>query len=397
MGGIFSKSEDDNNIFDSPKKLYDDASGILDSDDDFLENIDPRSPSTNISRTPIDVSSYKFPSKCFSFYNFFFSQDKMIRGIQREPITVKYNLTGEFETPPYKMQLLNGQLKNKLLRTLGCDLNDPRSPSQMINRTPITLNQLEKDNRGNEFEVNIEKETSVPSVEFQEIGNESSFESRLSSMCEEFVKDLSSVGTTGTEEDESTKTDDKATNKPEYLETNFDAIVPEQDDGTPKIDPRSPSFGIERTPLVFHEGLNANKVEVDKDISELITNVISDIKVYTKKKNDEKVVNEKNQIVFEETESLKYSTPKKQSAFSNSSGNRTPLSCLGNKKPVNGGVKNPLLMHASLKKTKIPLGPMLVCQQNDENTPVDSGSAVILRGKSKIPIGPKRLSLTNSK
>lgn len=239
------------------------------------------------------------------------------------------------ETP--QRNIKNQPINDKLFKTLGYDLRDPRSPNIYFNRTPIQI-----------FTKKQELSETHPSVEFTEIAPDAdfSFESALSSMCDEITTSLSK-----------TNIIDSSPNM-KLIETTFDANGIET---LEHDDPRSPSIGIERTPIVFGKSTNLvhmeniSKPTIDDQIDEIFKEVTEEIKQYTSKNHQ----NNDKMTVYEEVEDVKYSTPKKQQHID--SVNRTPLSCLENKTTGNKTSK-----HSEIRKL---LTNSIKKSTQDENTP----------------------------
>lgn len=344
MGIIFSKT---NKIkhFASPKKFYDEMSGISSDDDNFLENIDPRSPCSTITRTPVHINH------------------------DRE---AAFQSMGQYECYDTPAKRANPNLKDKLLKKLGYNLKDPRSPSHIISRTPIVIKEKEQ---------SVSESSMVPSIEFKEISsNTISFKSELLSVCHELGKSLT--------------------------EFHSDTIQETNLDSTPKQDPRSPSIGIERTPLFFDRletsGHNdSNDSNVDEEINKMVNELISDIKVYTRKSIEakelsfdepkvEELTNKK--LVYEELEDVKYSTSKgtntPKSSNNDGTPNRTPLQCLGNKtqSKLNERVKNNNNLRKKITQSK---KNFIFNDENDTSKHVKSVPK--LTNQTKYPMLPYRL------
>ncbi|GAB0094392.1 hypothetical protein DMENIID0001_096850 [Sergentomyia squamirostris] len=170
---------------------------------EITQDIDPRSPTLHISRTPLNVLLSK----------------------SGEKITKSQDLTN-IKTP------VSGSLENVFPRTkqleILMDPLDPRSPSLGIQRTPLSI--------ADESEVTVE-------VSGEQDNSAESFESALSKL------DFNSF-------DDAEEQDDKEG----ILETDFEYNPPEEvKDVKEDIDPRSP--GIERTPFVFEDDEEPQKSE----------------------------------------------------------------------------------------------------------------------------------------
>lgn len=202
-----------------------------------------------------------------------------------------------------------------------------------------------------------------------------SFESALSSICDEFTKNLSA-----TEVETPCK----------LLETNFGEEIKTEE----HHDPRSPSIGIERTPIVFDK---TNQIEIlsneiDEQINEMFKEVTEEIKQYTTKVQTNVV--EKNTVVYEDTENVKYSTPHQQQQQDAviPVNQRTPLSCLGNRGQSKIARAKPEIRKA--------FANAIQKSGNDENTP-EMGKNIIIHNslpksnRTQIPIARRGLAPRN--
>uniref|UniRef100_A0A1B0CA84 Uncharacterized protein n=1 Tax=Lutzomyia longipalpis TaxID=7200 RepID=A0A1B0CA84_LUTLO len=229
--------------------------------------IDPRSPSLHISRTPINEFLLKANSR----------------------ITKAQDLTTNIETP------LGGSYESISTRTKQLELLalDPRSPSQGIQRTPLSVGVSDDD----------EEEEAA-----QESAGES-FESALSKI------DFNDDDGDGKEEQPEKK----------LLETNFDYKPPEGAalvENT--IDPRSP--GLERTPSVFEDEAPPTSVMKDcENATPKSVRNVAPVKVF----HDENTQQQQQQHL----------TPKQ--LIVGQEGNRTPLSCLANRGIPRSSLKTP--------------------------------------------------------
>ncbi|XP_059617432.1 uncharacterized protein LOC132262248 [Phlebotomus argentipes] len=256
------------------------------------QQTDPRSPSLHISRTPMSVLQKQSHSK----------------------ITKAQDLTTDIQTP------LSGSYEALFPRTtqleqLHVQTNsmDPRSPSQGVQRTPLTLPP--------------ELEEVVPVTLLES-------EQEEDSASESFESALSKIDFESFDEEK----------KP--LETNFDYRPPESAPVENAIDPRSP--GIDRTPFVFQDDVDKNECEDATPKS--VLNVFQD-------ENAGQNFTPKLSIVGQE-------------------GARTPLSCLANRGAPRTAESNAKTVRKGMN--------------NLDNRPLSVfTSAKGNRGNSKIPL-PKR-------
>lgn len=226
------------------------------------KSLDPRSPT--ISRTPIDQLTCPAPAIA---------------------ATKRLNLTTDdqnLSTPPSR--LIGTQknfLQEKLLKNLGYQAFDPRSPTQFINRTPIR------------WVVNNDQ-----SISDCGLINESVQAIDLSQTEELPVEEMAN---------------DSSAEIVEDAESSIDKFIAEVE-----MDPRSPSVNVERTPIVFRSQLFIQPfVELPPVEKENINEIISIAS---------------NTIYQDENTIDTPITPKLDAANGKSSNNnRTPLSCLANK------------------------------------------------------------------
>lgn len=278
-----------------------------------------------------------------------------------------------------------------------------------LNRTPLNFRDI--DHNITNDESLLESTANLnPSVEFVEITNPStflheynemeSFESALSSICEELTQSFHETSTTEIKPESS---------PPKYLETNFD-----------EPDPRSPSADIERTPLVLKEIITDDKTEqleeeekskeeVDDEINDMVNEVISDMKKLTKplsllkpKEKFGKASATTTQTIFEDVENVKYSTPKKTTT-ANETAVRTPLGCVANRphfrsKSSESAQKVKNVFGAHIKGNSYDEAKVKVINRLDENTPKQfeemhsNSKGVLLKSKSRIPVVSNRHS-----
>lgn len=323
MGQMFSKTN-----AGSPKKkpFFPDDAAIEahhQSDETLLDTvstpepkkfIDPRSP--NICRTPIE--SLGSPETSIT-------------------VTKALNLTTDEQNLSTPNKLVGTQknfLQTKLLKNLGYQAFDPRSPTQFINRTPMRLDGA-IDSNDQSFDSSL-IDTSVPGVELPHLDTTS---------CTKESSDASVAQEDG--------------------ETSIDQIIAELE-----IDPRSPSVNVERTPIVFSHTIPTAE---DYPVVEI---VLDDVENQTPTKHN----------IYQDEESATPAsdakiTPRQTQTNEKAANNRTPLSCLGN--------KGRSALQSKNRMTKMPKHPILFIGQQQKNggTPFgnsnnNSNSLV----SSKIPV-----------
>lgn len=253
-------------------------------------------------------------------------------------------------------------VKEKLLRDCGYNLFDPRSPNQLIMRTPMDLKNCKVVSNTND---------SIASLDYtEEFNGMNSFESALSAACNEIMGEYN--GNTG---DNARYTKNETT----FLETNFDYVkdvlqtpmfqhIQHKEDHI--YDVRSPTVGVKRTPIVFSDTENLELQVVDKESEEKITEIVIN-KSLPNKMIELKIKPQKseyiNQKIYEDDQNIHLSTPRKTNSENNTVSVRTPLSCVANTKhmrskrvfekkcgtPLNDGTPN--FHSANGKISKVPV------------------------------------------
>lgn len=174
---------------------------------------------------------------------------------------------------------------------------------------------------------------SITSLDYtEECNGMNSFESKLSAACNEIMAEVN-------ESYENMKIKE---NKVEtaFLETNFDYVkdvlqTPMFQHIQHKKDPRSPTVGLKRTPIVFSDAENLEIPDNNDDkesFEEAVVVVTEKIKESIPSKSvSNKIIAPKmnTQKIYEDGENINLSTPKKTSS---DFGVRTPLSCVANTK-----------------------------------------------------------------
>lgn len=319
-----------------------------DLDKDISTNPDPRSPTPEIARTPLQ-------NKNGSKHN----------------ITKNVDLRNTFENGKTEEKLINNNpilsavIKNHL------QSYDPRSPSQEFERTPIVLPSKvegEADKKAHKADVDIfgtpclNNDTNYSNLESSCNGYEIKptlpvpknlcegfFDMTLNDTLNENEEPLG-CSTASNEGIEKNMSHECAT-PAQVLETNFDyvQIEPEkfedsqEDMGDNKDtqilecqiknvqlykiiqdDPRSPSIDIDRTPIIVPKVEDASEENVEEMSDDSLMKALQ----ATNSELHEKEVPDGILIYEDKSEPVK--TPKK-SKSTNNNGSRTPLSCMKNK------------------------------------------------------------------
>ncbi|XP_022117512.2 uncharacterized protein LOC110994903 [Pieris rapae] len=336
------------------------ASQKNETNKDISGNPDPRSPTPEITRTPLQ-------NKPGSKHHITKNMDlrKALENDNSESKLIHNN------------PILSAVIKNHLQSF------DPRSPTQEFNRTPIVITSKTSDSR-------VEQIFNINSCGSPTLDNTALDTSNIhisppcpelvpKNLCNEFY-DLNLSDSLNNEEPlgSSTASNEVLENishgspKPtQLLETNFDydengrmkiGEIDQTDEITmknetlfsllnPEIsdvpifkllndDPRSPSIGIDRTPIVV---ANHEEPCIEENVEEMSNELL--IKVLENSNSETKHINnaEKNSEgipIYEDIANNSNDTPKKSKSASND-GSRTPLSCMKNKtEPSHGRSKS---------------------------------------------------------
>ncbi|XP_045491056.1 uncharacterized protein LOC123690937 [Colias croceus] len=322
-----------------------------DQDKDIGGNPDPRSPTPEITRTPLQ-------NKSGSKHN----------------ITKNVDLRKTFEGNNGDVKLIHNNpiltavIKNHLQSF------DPRSPTQDFERTPIVINSKTDNLNGEHYICGADNfgSPSLPNDSFDnnndEVSQKVSPELIPKNLCNEFydlsledsLKNEEPLGSSTASNEVIENNISKEEHKPtQLLETNFDFVendtiqecnemacdseVNQANDikNIPlfKIineDPRSPSMGIERTPIVVSK-VDDNSIE--HSIEEMSDDLLIKALQGTNVQMDPTISDNKNSDgihIYEDESTALNDTPKKSKSASNS-GSRTPLSCMRNKTDVSHG------------------------------------------------------------
>lgn len=287
-------------------------------------------------------------------------------------ISKRHNLTNELSSTPINSNSQN-VVKEKLLRDCGYNLFDPRSPNQLIVRTPMEFKH---------YKVTSNTNDSIASLEYtEEFNGMNSFESALSAACNEIMGEYNERNEDMKLKENTIEIARYKKNETTFLETDFDYVkdvlqTPMFQHIKNKVDPRSPTVGVERTPIVFSDAENLEIPFDDKESNEGIVELVPEAIVNTaikiqepdpKKKILRKIKPQKvdniKQIIYEDGENISLSTPKKSNSDNNSVGVRTPLSCVANTKHMRSKLAfesksvTPFISNATPngKSSKIPI------------------------------------------
>lgn len=262
-------------------------------------------------------------------------------GHSPQRISKRQNLTNDLSSTPINSNSQN-VVKEKLLRDCGYNLFDPRSPNQLIVRTPMEFKH---------FNVTSNTNDSIASLEYtEEFNGMNSFESALSAACNEIMGEYN-ANYEDMKLKENTIEIARYKKNETFLETNFEYVkdvlqTPMFQHIKNKGDPRSPTVGVERTPIVFTDSENLELLLDDKKSNEEIVELVTEAIINTAVKiNDpepktmslrklkaQKVENNTKQIIYEDGENINLSTPTKSNSDNKAVGVRTPLSCVANTK-----------------------------------------------------------------
>ncbi|XP_038207663.1 uncharacterized protein LOC119829289 [Zerene cesonia] len=321
-----------------------------DLDKDIGGNPDPRSPTPEITRTPLQ-------NKTGSKHN----------------ITKNVDLRKTFESNNgdtkliHNNPILSAVIKNHLQSF------DPRSPTQDFERTPIVINTKTDNLNGDHYICGVDNfgSPSLPNDSFVNNNDETlpkiSPELIPKNLCNEFhdlsldesLKNEEPLGSSTASNEALENHISKEEHRPtQLLETNFDYVEDEiqeyretacdsnvkqeidiKNNPLFKIlneDPRSPSVGIERTPIVV---VNVENNSIENSIEEMSDDLLIKALQNTNVQMEPTIIDNKSSdgiLIYEDESTALNDTPKKSKSASNS-GSRTPLSCMRNKTDANHG------------------------------------------------------------
>ncbi|CAH0592379.1 unnamed protein product [Chrysodeixis includens] len=393
------------------------AVGALKSDLDVnKDSSDPRSPTPEISRTPLH-------NKSSSKHN----------------ITKNVDLRKTFENANvddkliHKNPILSAVIKNHL------QCFDPRSPTQDFERTPIIIAAKVNEMANAKKLLRAESDNCASPVLKTE--NEDSCDSCTEAcekspdlmvsrnLCEGFynttlddtIKETEEPLGSSTASNEAIETNiSKVEDKPKFLETNFEYVLESDydqfEDSEEMVtstndadntnnsevndipvfqllndDPRSPSIGIERTPIVVAKiDEDSNEAIVENMSDDSLIKALQNTNVELRQNGNKTDKNVDGLLIYEDETTGLNDTPKKSKSASNS-GSRTPLSCMKNKADAahtRSKSANMLFDPKNQKNvlSKIPKRvshiPRLKCLTKQSNL-VPAGSSVSLKNISK--------------
>ncbi|XP_041975100.1 uncharacterized protein LOC121730215 [Aricia agestis] len=331
MGSNFSKS---NETAEQAQKI---------TEKDIGGNPDPRSPTPEITRTPLQ-------GKNGSKHN----------------ITKNVDLRKTFENGKSEEKLIhNNPILSAVIKN-HFQYYDPRSPTQDFERTPIVLSinddlckrQEIEDHCGSPCLNNdtIEKSEYNKTLIDDEISPELIIPKNLCNgfydmTINESLKVEEPLGSSTASNEAIEENIESPSHKPSaLLETNFDYVdasdnpqlFVEELPELPKVpppdvkniplfrilneDPRSPSVDIERTPIIVPK-TEAN--ESEENVEQMSDDSLIKALQNTNTELRQNVAEKKDGILIYEDEAVPCDTPKKSNLINN--GSRTPLSCMKNK------------------------------------------------------------------
>ncbi|KOB75943.1 Uncharacterized protein OBRU01_06556 [Operophtera brumata] len=362
MGSNSSKSNNDTSVV-TPK-----------GNADVCDNSDPRSPTPEVSRTPIH-------NKSGSKHN----------------ITKNMDLRKTFESAKEEKLIHNNPILSAVIKN-HLQSYDPRSPTQDFERTPIVIssksNELKEKKLMRQHSENCA--SSHPETDYDDNCDSCAEANELSpelimpkNLCEGFY-DISlnessketagSVGSSTASHEAIENTISNGLEEPTtLLETNFEYIDTDDmyedsheslkmvmadssnseayDDKIPvfeilDIDPRSPSIGIDRTPIVLAktvEHIRQDNVEEmsDDSLIKVLQNTNAELRLAKSQEKNEEL------LIYEDETTNINNTPKKSKSISNG-GSRTPLSCMKNKDATHTRAKSANTLCDPKKESKMP-------------------------------------------
>ncbi|XP_026501046.2 uncharacterized protein LOC113404388 [Vanessa tameamea] len=319
-----------------------------DLDKDTSNNSDPRSPTPEITRTPL--------------------QNK--NGAKHN-ITKNVDLRKTFENGKTEEKLIhNNPILSAVIKN-HLQSYDPRSPTQDFERTPIVLSSKIEDNQklikennnfgspclnndtmeNNNYDSSFEINDAKPSLAVPKNLCDGFYDMTLNGTLNETEEPLGS--STASNEVIQNNISKECAEPSQLLETDFEYIetgtetfedieehieINNKDYETPDYDvknvplfkilqedPRSPSIGIERTPIVVSKIEDVSEENVEEMSDDSLLKVLQTTKSEPQQKEDQDGI-----LIYEDESITLDKTPKKSKSASNS-GSRTPLSCMKNK------------------------------------------------------------------
>lgn len=320
---------------------------------DICNTSDPRSPTPEITRTPLQNKS-----------------------TGKHNITKNADLRKTFENANGEEKLIhNNPILSAVIKN-HLQSYDPRSPTQDFERTPIIIS-TNTDDTANEKKLLRQQSDNCASPVFKadiDDNHDSCAEACEKSpdlvvsrnLCDGFfnitlddtLKEPEEPlgSSTASHEALENNISSEGQHKPKFLETNFDFVdnedkfedsedvnsiedtelMNEDENDGPVLqilddDPRSPSIGIERTPIVVAKIEDDSNVETMSD--DTLIKVLQSTNAELSQAGPKPQKNVDGLLIYEDEESNLNETPKKSKSASNS-GSRTPLSCMKNKTDV---------------------------------------------------------------
>lgn len=315
------------------KQTNETAVPVQSKDSEGNINSDPRSPTPEIIRTPLQGK----PG-------------------EKHAITKNADLSKIFE------QGCDDKLNNKTYPILSAVVKnriqpfDPRSPTVEIERTPIVLPTNSEDSRKilrrdaiTDYGTPSLKETPVDDLD-NSYFEESHVPSEVipKNLCEEFfdmtLEQVEPLGSSTASQDAIENNISKSDNKPtQLLETNFEYVEVDKKESLNDesnnsntyevldIDPRSPSIGIERTPIVVVKG-NDFHTNVEDLSDNVLIKALQDTNAQLRNtSNKAHNYNKEGLLIYEDESNATNNVTPRKSAPEGNTGSRTPLSCMKNK------------------------------------------------------------------
>ncbi|XP_068626529.1 uncharacterized protein msb1l [Battus philenor] len=376
------------------------------SDLNIGDNPDPRSPTPEITRTPLQ-------NKSTSKHN----------------ITKNVDLRKTFESgEPDEKLILNNPILSAVIKN-HLQSYDPRSPTQEIERTPIVISTTKDDETTFKKNLRLQNNNTYSPCLKNEFHD--SFETTdtinlspdlviAKNLCEEFY-DMSISETLNENEEQlgsSTTSNNNCIEEASglehidqpktLLETNFDYVELESEkyeDSEQMIlknkciedselelkkipvfkilddDPRSPSMGIERTPIVV-----AKTEESGSNVEEMSDDTLIKVLQSTNVDQSENMKDNNNGLLIYEDEAVSIDTPRKTKSIS-MNGARTPLSCMKNKADTAHTRSKSANTYETNKDSTLPVKHLKyvshIPRLKSLSKPISTGSSVSLKNISK--------------
>ncbi|RVE50519.1 hypothetical protein evm_004848 [Chilo suppressalis] len=314
---------------------------------------DPRSPTPEIVRTPLQG-----------------------KGGAKHNITKNVDLRKTFENAKgdekliHNNPILSAVIKNHL------QSYDPRSPTQDFERTPIVIMPKDEDGGNDKHLLRVneancaspslnndddnfdkcEGATKSPDLVVPKNLCDGFFDMTLNETLKESQEPLGS-STASNEAIENNMSPDHVEKPEKFLETNFDFVENDSEEYEDSVgnvisngslcdsdikniplfkllddDPRSPSIGIERTPIVVAKSTqNVGESNVEEMSDDSLIKALQNTNAELRQNGVKQHSNNVDGLLIYEDEAATLNDTPKKSKSSNNSGCRTPLSCMKNK------------------------------------------------------------------